>query len=158
MYKVKINQSQVFDIENNSTNDWDILPLENGHFHILKKNKSYRAVLLSADPTTKSFVFDINGKHYEAEVKDKYDLLMQELGLDKKNVKKINQIKAPMPGLVLAIQITVGQKIQKGDSILILEAMKMENVLKAPADAVIKAILVTKGQAVDKNQLLIELE
>jgi biotin carboxyl carrier protein len=63
-----------------------------------------------------------------------------------------------MPGMVLGIMVTEGQDVQKGDPLLILEAMKMENVLKAVGEGRVKAIKVQKGTAVDKNQLLIEME
>ena len=63
-----------------------------------------------------------------------------------------------MPGLVLEIQVQAGQTVSKGDTLLILEAMKMENVLKAAADGVIKSIHVQKGAAVEKGALLLELE
>jgi len=62
-----------------------------------------------------------------------------------------------MPGLVLDILVSEGQTIQKGDSLLVLEAMKMENNLKAINDAVVKKINVSKGDKVEKNTVLIEL-
>ena len=68
---------------------------------------------------------------------------------------KINEVKAPMPGLVLSIKVSENQEVKKGDAILILEAMKMENVIKSPIDGVIKQIVVSEKQAVDKNQALI---
>jgi len=52
--------------------------------------------------------------------------------------------------------VSEGQAVKKGDTLLILEAMKMENALKSPADGVIKKVAVSKGMAVEKNQLLIE--
>ncbi|HNH66215.1 MAG TPA: biotin/lipoyl-binding protein, partial [Bacteroidia bacterium] len=71
--------------------------------------------------------------------------------------QKVNDLKAPMPGLVLDILVSEGQTIQKGDSLLVLEAMKMENNLKAINDAVVKKINVSKGDKVEKNTVLIEL-
>ncbi|MCL4126550.1 UNVERIFIED_CONTAM: hypothetical protein GTU68_064554 [Idotea baltica] len=63
-----------------------------------------------------------------------------------------------MPGLILEINIAVGQEVKENDSLLILEAMKMENILTSPRDGIIKSISVSKGDAVEKNQLLIEFE
>jgi biotin carboxyl carrier protein len=63
-----------------------------------------------------------------------------------------------MPGLVLKITAEAGQEVQKGDPLLILEAMKMENVIKAAAGGTIKSIHVEKGAAVDKGQLLLTME
>jgi biotin carboxyl carrier protein len=72
--------------------------------------------------------------------------------------KKVNDIKAPMPGLILEINVTVGQEVKEDDVLLILEAMKMENALTSPRDGIIKSISVSKSDTVDKNQLLIEFE
>ena len=60
-----------------------------------------------------------------------------------------------MPGLVLGISINAGEKVTKGDTLLILEAMKMENVIKSPTDGVIKSIAVKKGETVEKNQVIL---
>jgi biotin carboxyl carrier protein len=60
-------------------------------------------------------------------------------------------VKAPMPGLILKIKKNVGEKVELGESVIILEAMKMENDLKAPASGIIESILVTEGSAVEKG-------
>jgi biotin carboxyl carrier protein len=80
------------------------------------------------------------------------------MGFEVGAVKKVNDIKAPMPGLILEIKINIGQEVKENDVLLILEAMKMENVLTSPRDGVIKSISVKKGDAVDKNHLLIVFE
>ena len=97
----------------------------------------------------------MNGKKFKFVVKDKYDELLKSLGMDNLATTKVANLKAPMPGLVINIAIEVGQTVQKGDALLILEAMKMENVIKSPTDGVIKSILVKKGDAVEKNQVLL---
>ena len=76
--------------------------------------------------------------------------------MDNLSAKKLNHIKAPMPGLVLSILVEEGKEVKKGDALIILEAMKMENILKSPADGIVKKIAVKKGVPVEKNQLLIE--
>ena len=80
------------------------------------------------------------------------------MGFEVGKAKIVNAIKAPMPGLILEISVTVGHEVQEGDNLLILEAMKMENSFDSPRAGVIKSIAVEKGQAVDKGQLLIEFE
>jgi biotin carboxyl carrier protein len=81
--------------------------------------------------------------------------LLKSLGFDDLNAKKVNEIKAPMPGLVLDVRVSEGDTVKKGDAILVLEAMKMENIIKSPTDGIIKKINVKKGVAVEKNQVLI---
>lgn len=106
----------------------------------------------------KKFRVRINGHNYSVELKDKYDELLQQLGMDKMLSAKVNDLKAPMPGLVLDVLVKEGQQIKKGENLLVLEAMKMENNLKAVSDAVVKKVKVGKGARVEKNEILIELE
>jgi biotin carboxyl carrier protein len=61
-----------------------------------------------------------------------------------------------MPGMVLSILVKEGDEVKKGDTLLILEAMKMENSLKASADGQVKKVVAVKGTAVEKNQVLIQ--
>ena len=91
-------------------------------------------------------------------MKDQFDELLKNLGLDKLVSGVAKDLKAPMPGLVLDVLVKPGDSVKKGDSILVLEAMKMENNIKAAADAVIKKIAVRKGNAVEKNQVLVLFE
>jgi biotin carboxyl carrier protein len=67
-------------------------------------------------------------------------------------------IRAPMPGLVLKTEVKKGEPVNKGDTLVIIEAMKMENMIKTPFDGIVKEVHVSPTQAVDKNALLIELE
>ena len=137
---------------------FDAIETNDGYFHILKNGKSYRAEVVSVDYAAKTFGIKVNGNVYQTKIADKYDRLIKEIGLSVGNTQKLNIIKSPMPGLVLTTMVNVGDTVQKGDTLLILEAMKMENVIKAPADAIVKAIHILKGQAVEKAQLLIEME
>lgn len=65
-------------------------------------------------------------------------------------------LKAPMPGLVVRVQVEAGQQVAAGMPVIVLEAMKMENQLKAAAPGVVAAIKVEPGQAVQKGQVLVE--
>jgi biotin carboxyl carrier protein len=165
MLKALVNQ-QTFDIHsdklgtsiNGQTLEWDILEVKNNIFHILFQNRSYNAEVLEADYQAKSFLLKINKNQYVVEVKDRFDILLEQLGMSNVNITKVNDLKAPMPGLIVSIQVKVGDIIKKGDSLLILEAMKMENVLKATGEGKIKGIKVAVKQNVEKNQVLIEFE
>jgi biotin carboxyl carrier protein len=67
-------------------------------------------------------------------------------------------VKAPMPGLILKIKKNVGENVEQGESVIILEAMKMENDLKAPASGLIEKIFVTEGSAVEKGTKLLSID
>ena len=63
-----------------------------------------------------------------------------------------------MPGVVLGINVEVGQEVSEDDALLVLEAMKMESTLVSPSNGVVKTISVSSGETVEKGQLLIEFE
>lgn len=86
------------------------------------------------------------------------DGLIKQLGFEVGNAKQVSAIKAPMPGLILHIAVKEGQEVSEGDSLLILEAMKMENNFTSPRAGIIQSIKVKQGDAVDKGQVLIEFE
>lgn len=127
-------------------------------FHVLNGTKSFNAEVVEADYITKQFTIRVNGNKYKVTVRDKYDELLHDLGMDTVTKNKVNDLKAPMPGLVLDVLVSEGQQIKKGDSLIVLEAMKMENILKATSDATIKSVSVSKGARVEKNEILIKLQ
>ena len=134
----------------------DMIKIKENSFHVIQNNRSYTVELIQAEPSEKSMVISINGHKYSLQVKDKLDELLHSLGFDAHNQSKVNEIKAPMPGLILEIKVKEGDVVKKGDALLVLEAMKMENSLKSPTDAVVKKVLAKKGAAVEKNQVLIQ--
>ena len=155
IYKIAVNGNQLFEVDGDSL---DFLPAGPEKWHVLLEGKSYTAELLHSDYTSKSFTFRINGSNYTVQLADRFDQLVEKMGLSKQGSAKIKEIKAPMPGLVLEIQVSEGQEVTKGQSLLILEAMKMENMIKSPGDGTVKRIFVDTGKPVDKNQLLIEFD
>lgn len=164
MLNAIVNQKS-FEIEGKNENiflngeiyDWDIIKKE-PHYHIIHNNKSYNAELLTADYVSKKVSIKINGNVYEVDMKDQLDLLLGKLGMSANAATTLKEIKAPMPGLILHIHVEEGVAVKKGDSIMILEAMKMENILKSPGDGIIKVIKVKTGTSVEKNQILIEFQ
>jgi biotin carboxyl carrier protein len=163
MYKALINDKS-FEITSNDQGllvngeqlQWDFVHIEEGYFHILFKNKSYRAEVMKADAASKTFTLKINNRAYTVSLKDKFDLLLEKLGMNAAASNKVNSIKAPMPGLIIDLKVKEGDVVQANDPLLILEAMKMENILKSPGEATVKSIKVKKGDSVEKNQVLIE--
>ncbi|MCU0360849.1 MAG: biotin/lipoyl-binding protein [Bacteroidia bacterium] len=134
----------------------DLLKINNQQYHLLLNQGSYTIDVLKFNREEKSLLLRINSKRAQVKLKDKFDELLHNLGLDEINQKKVNDIKAPMPGMVLNVLVKDGDQVKKGDAILVLEAMKMENILKSPSDGTIKKIAVSKGTAVEKNQLLVQ--
>lgn len=68
------------------------------------------------------------------------------------------QICAPMPGNILAVNVTAGQVVKKGDVLMVLEAMKMENEIMCPRDGVVASVNISKGASVESGTLLCVLQ
>lgn len=163
MYQVKVNEKYNFVVQtenkqfkvNNEVIKIDQIFLNQNSSHILYQNKSYLIEVVELIKEEKKAIIKINGNIYTLNVEDQYDQLLKQLGMDNLAVNKILQVKAPMPGLVLSVLVAEGDEVKKGDSLLVLEAMKMENMIKSPTDGIINKIEVKQGNTVEKNELLI---
>lgn len=165
MLQVRTGSGQTWDIDYRTANQisvngqpfsWDVSVLSPGRFHVLHEGRSYTAEVVSADYAAKSFQLKVNGQTVELHAKDRFDLLLDKLGMSDAAANKVNELKAPMPGLIVDIRVEPGQAVQKGDPLLVLEAMKMENILKAPGDGIVGAIKVSLRDNVTKGQVLIQ--
>jgi len=134
---------------------YDIQHIDANRYHLILDGRSYNAELLDHDVRERSFTWSINGNKVEVRMEDEFDLLLKSMGIDKDSANKIDEIKAPMPGLVLEVLVKEGDEIKEGDPLLILEAMKMENVIKSPCDASVSEIPVSVQQKIDKNAVLV---
>ncbi|UCS93703.1 acetyl-CoA carboxylase biotin carboxyl carrier protein subunit [Echinicola marina] len=163
MYSVSINEEN-FSIEhdgevfliNGKVLQWDLHQVNERHFNIIYDHKSYNVELIRLDHKKKSIILKLNNKQAEVSIKDKFDLLLEKLGINGREDQKNQSISAPMPGLILDIKVKEGDQVKKNQPLLILEAMKMENLLKASGDGTVKEILVSKGDSVEKNQVLVQ--
>lgn len=156
-YKISVNNSLHLTINEDSL-QLDSIKLNNNTYHVLKDHKPYKAEIISSDFNARKYKVKVNGNTYDVNIQTSLDMLIESMGIERGKTKLVNAIKAPMPGLILEINIEVGQEVKENDPLLILEAMKMENSFLSPRNGIIKSIAVQKGNAVDKGQLLIEFE
>lgn len=157
-YRVNVNE----DIELNFTLDniqnLDVQEISENKYHVLKNHRSFKTAIIDKDILKRQYTVKINGNTYQIDIATELDLLIEEMGLSLGNAQMVNDIKAPMPGLILEVNVKEGDEVKEGDYLLVLEAMKMENTLTAPRDGVVKSISIANGETVEKNQLLIEME
>jgi len=99
-----------------------------------------------------------NNFRYEATVKTATTAILEQYMLTNNEDEQHSILKAPMPGMVIKLLCNVGDEVEKGDNLIIVEAMKMENTLTSPSTGKIKSIKAKEGTAVDKEEILIELE
>lgn len=160
MIQATVNGHKVFSIENGLVNgsdaEWDLKTFSPSNFHVIRNSQCYRCTVLAFNAEEKTAVIVVNGHEYEIGLRDKYDLLLSQMGLGAGTASVSNTFKAPMPGLIRSLLVEGGSEVAKGDVLLILEAMKMENALKSPRAGIIKKINAVPGSAVEKGQVLIE--
>ena len=128
-----------------------------GDTYLLKlDNKIYEISVVKLD--NDKFNISVDGKNYETIVRS----LVQEKAVKlielKTSAKNKLEVKAPMPGMVLKINKKAGDEVEEGESVLILEAMKMENDLRAHISGKIKNIYIKEGMTVEKGYILFAIE
>jgi pyruvate carboxylase subunit B len=104
------------------------------------------------------YVLDVDGHRYHVEALGERARAIQEAAARSAPPAGPAPVVAPMPGLVVRVNVAVGDTVTAGQGVLVMEAMKMENELRASAAATVKSIRVTQGTAVEKGTVLIELE
>lgn len=157
-FKVSINGENTFELTKAQALELDAIKLGDNQYHLLKDNRSHHIEILASDFLNRTYTVKVNNSEYEVDISTALEDLIKELGFELGASKQVSDIKAPMPGLILSLNVKEGQEVEEGDSLLILEAMKMENNFNSPRSGVIKSITVKEGQAVDKGQVLIEFE
>lgn len=168
MYQITVNENRYEvkpNIKNNLTgrlNDkeytLDLQGSAKEGYSLIVGNHSYEAYVQDINYELKTFTIAINNNVMELEAADRFDLLLKELGMAQASAGKLNELKAPMPGMVLKVEVKEGDTVEAGDPLVVLEAMKMENVLKCSGTARVKKINSTVGAPVGKNDVLIEFE
>ncbi len=157
-YKLSVDKLNTLECTESDAQQLDAAQIAPGKYHVLRNGDSYQVEIIQADFLQKKYTVSVNNNPYTVKISDSLDQLIQQMGFESGSAKHVNAVKAPMPGLIIEINVSVGQTVQENDPLLILSAMKMENSLLSPRDGVIKSVAVAVGAAVDKGQLLIEFE
>lgn len=127
---------------------------ESGLYSLLVNNESFEALVEQGENAWKIL---LRGNLYEAQVTDERTRLLRSRATSMVPESGEVAIRAPMPGLVVDLPVEVGQDVEAGENIVILESMKMENELKAPRAGRVERISVNVGDSVEQNQTLLVL-
>jgi biotin carboxyl carrier protein len=157
-YKVAVNSTFNFEFTNKDIANFDSIKTIGQKAHVLQNHTSFDTEISASNFNSKTYQVKVNNNTYNVNINNDLDVLIQHMGFEIGSAKKTNTIKAPMPGLILDVMVKKGDHVNENDTLLILEAMKMENSISSPREGIIKSININKGDAVDKNHLLIEFE
>ncbi|NDW08542.1 acetyl-CoA carboxylase biotin carboxyl carrier protein subunit [Dysgonomonas sp. 520] len=100
----------------------------------------------------------VNGVSYSFSVETPFSLQRKKMLTSQASESTTIRLKAPMPGKILEVMVKTGDMVKAGDTLLILEAMKMQNAILASTKGTIKKVLIKEGDTTSKSDLLIELE
>jgi glutaconyl-CoA/methylmalonyl-CoA decarboxylase subunit gamma len=135
---------------------FEIKPLDNSTFLLVIQNKVYEVTLQELEDGKYSIV--VNGNLFEVEILTALQEKAKKLLEEKRSVNHEFEVKAPMPGMILKIKKQIGESVNSGEPIIILEAMKMENELRSPITGKIKELFVNEGNPVEKGIKLFSIQ
>ncbi len=125
---------------------------------IVSVNDSVHRMVLRERVARGRYRLWLDGHRYDAEALDSRARAIRDMQASVARPSGPAPLRAPMPGLIVALRVKVGDTIAAGDGLVVMEAMKMENELRAAAAGIVRAVHVTVGAAVEKGALLVELE
>ena len=146
---VRVDGEQVEDVE--------LLPLAGTGVHHLRAAGDAHAIL-ARHARSGEWDLHMNGRRMSVEVVDERTRAIRAMTRASAGPTGPRPVRAPMPGLVVRVEVEEGSHVTAGQGVLIMEAMKMENELRADAAGRVARVLVQPGQAVEKGTVLIEFE
>ncbi|MDO6470822.1 biotin/lipoyl-containing protein [Maribacter sp. 1_MG-2023] len=156
-YLITVNEEELH-YNSSDIDTLDSIKVNAKNLHVLDNNTAFEVEIVHSDFLNKTMTLSINGNIYEVKLEDEYDQQVKKMGLLAVTTQKLNEVKAPMPGLIVDVMVKVGQEIVEGTPLLVLSAMKMENIILAQGEGVIKSIEIKKDDTVEKGQVIIEME
>ena len=134
----------------------DIVEVEKGVYSILYNGSSYNVELIEG-VTSRKYIVNTFSRTFNVEIIDA-EAKYQQSRLQGHEHEGENDISSPMPGKVVKIPVRVNDNVVSGQTLIVVEAMKMQSEFKATADRIVKEILVNEGDTVDAHQVMIKLE
>jgi len=104
------------------------------------------------------YTLSVDGRRYDVEALDERTRAIRQLSAATTAPAGPAPLTAPMPGLIVRVNVAVGDTVRAGQGLIVMEAMKMENELRAAAAGVVRAVRATPGTAVERGSVLVELE
>lgn len=123
-------------------------------YSLLLDGRSYEAYVYD-DDEAEAWQVLLSGDLYTVQVEDEREKRLRAQAGGVAAASGDFNLKAPMPGLIVAVQVAEGQAVKKGDILVILESMKMQNELKCPVEGTVLRVRAKAGESVEHNQVLV---
>jgi biotin carboxyl carrier protein len=154
-YQIEVNSDREITLDGKSFSV-DFLPIASPSIiSLLLDGQSYEA---HVNPTDAGWEVFLLGQRYLVTVEDERQQRLREVSSVQAAHREAFQLKAPMPGLIVAVSIKEGDQVEQGANLVVLESMKMQNELKAPRDGEVIGVRVKPGDNVDQEQVLVILD
>ena len=134
----------------------DVISVDKDQYSVIFNNQVFEFIIKQHSPT--HYRVEFNNESHHITIEDQRDLLFNKFESQKKISNRLLEVRAPMPGLVLRVEVQVGQKVKIGTGLVILEAMKMENEIRSLTDGTVKEIKVSEKSVIEKGEILIIFE
>ncbi|MBW4436659.1 MAG: biotin/lipoyl-binding protein [Pleurocapsa minor GSE-CHR-MK-17-07R] len=152
-FEIEINKDGTL-LVNGHPRTVDFLALGPELYSIIRENESYEVVI---EEDADGVQVQLRGQLFSGTVLDERAQLMASLRGGPASETGEVSIKAPMPGLIVVLPVSEGQEVVQGQTVVILESMKMQNELKAPRAGTVQRISVNEGQSVEQGKLLVTI-
>ena len=136
--------------------NWVWTQLAPGSYRVSIEGKNYTISAIEGSDSSGKMTVKVSGVEREVVILDERALLLDRMGMSTGAISAELDLCAPMPGKVLSVLVKPGEVVQQGDSLLVLEAMKMENVIKTSVSATVEEVPANAGSAVEKGELLVK--
>ena len=164
-YTVTVNGAEIvvdIDGENARVDDSSVrarlAEVDGGPERILMLANDVHRIFVRPGDTRGKYTLWVDGFRFDVEALDERSHAIRELSASTAAPKGPAPLVAPMPGMIVRINVAEGDVIHAGQGLVVMEAMKMENELRATSGGAVRRVLVTPGTAVEKGALLLEME
>ncbi|MBL7074282.1 acetyl-CoA carboxylase biotin carboxyl carrier protein subunit [candidate division KSB1 bacterium] len=124
------------------------------NFSLIVNHRSYQVRI---HPDGPGYRVEVGGNRFLVNLEDERQRLFKEFGRSKEGPSVHHEIRAPMPGMVVKVEVGPGDPVSTGQGVMVVEAMKMENEIRTPMAGTVEAVRVKVGQSVKKNEVLMVL-
>jgi len=140
----------------NQKYDLDIVEVEDGVYSILFNGHSYNIELIEGE-SSKKYLVNTFAKSFNVEIIDAESKYIKNRNQGQEP-EGVNNIQSPMPGKIVKIPVKAGDVVETGQTLIVVEAMKMQSEFKSTGDKIVREILVKEGDTVEAHQLMMKLE